>query len=158
MTAGVISRYNPSWCPPLLVDEKTLRQKLAKVEELFRRAASLGERAAAEAAISRLHARLGSGDKDQEPEVELKFSLPDRWSMRLFIAICRKHGLRPYRYVRQRRTTIMARARPEDFKRVVWSEFCQLHDELERYFEEVSDQLITRAMGSDGNDSTVDAR
>ena len=50
--------------------------------------------------------------------------------------------------------------RPEDFKRVLWSEFCQLHDELERYLEEVSDQLITRAIGSDGNDndSTLDAR
>lgn len=52
----------------------------------------------------------------------------------------------------------MARARPEEFKRVVWWELCQLHDERERYFEDVSDQLITRAMGSDGNDGTVDAR
>ena len=141
----------------MLVDEETLRQKLAKVEELFRQAGSPGERAAAEAAIGRLHARLDKSGKDQEPEVELKFSLPDRWSMGLFIAICRKHGVRPYRYARQRRTTIMARARPGDFKRVVWGEFCQLHDELERYFEEVSDQLITRAMGSDGSDSTLDA-
>ena len=142
----------------MLVDDEALRQKLAKVEELFRRAGSPGERAAAEAAIVRLHARLDHGDRDQEPEVELKFSLPDRWSMRLFIAVCRKHGVRPYRYARQRRTTIMARARPEDFKRIVWREFCQLHDELERYFEDVSDQLITRAMRSDGNDSTLDAR
>lgn len=142
----------------MLVDEETLRQKLAKVEELFRRAGSPGERAAAEAAISRLHARLDTASRDQEPEVELKFSLPDRWSMRLFIAICRKHGVRPYRYARQRRTTIMARARPGDFKRVIWPEFCQLHDELEHYFEDVSDQLITRAMGSDGNDSTLEAR
>lgn len=142
----------------MLVDEKTLRQKLAKVEELFRRAGSPGERAAAEAAMGRLYARLDRASKDQEPEVELKFSLLDRWSMRLFIAICRKHGVRPYRYARQRRTTIMARTRPGDFKRVVWAEFRQLHDELERYFEDVSDQLIIRAMGSDGNDSTVDAR
>ena len=55
-----------------------------------------------------------------------------------------KHGVRPYHYARQRHTTIMARARPEDFKRVAWEDVC--------------DQLITRAMGSDGNDSTVDAR
>ncbi|KKZ14131.1 MAG: hypothetical protein TH68_05630 [Candidatus Synechococcus spongiarum 142] len=141
-----------------MVDEEALRQKLAKVEELFRRAGSPGERAAAAAAINRLYARLDSTSKDEEPEVELKFSLPDRWSLRLFIAVCRKHGVHPYRYGRQRRTTIMARARPGDFKRVIWSEFCQLHDELERYFEEVSDQLITRAMGSDGNASTVDGR
>ena len=142
----------------MLVDDEALKQKLAKVEELFRRAGSPGERAAAEAAIDRLQARLGRGERDHEPEVELKFSLPDQWSVRLFIAICRKHGVRPYRYARQRRTTIMARAREEDFKRVIWSEFCQLHDELEHYFEAVSDQLITRAMRSDGNDSTLDAR
>lgn len=77
-----------------MVDDETLRQKLTKVEELFQRAGSPGERAAAEAAIGRLHARLGSGDRDQESEVELKFSLPDRWSMGLFIATCRKHGVR----------------------------------------------------------------
>lgn len=66
--------------------------------------------------------------------------------------------MRPYRYARQQRTTIMACTRAGDFKRVVWWEFCRLHGELERYFEDVSDQLITRAMGSDGNGSTLDAR
>lgn len=78
---------------PLLVDDEALRRKLAKVEELFRRAGGPGERAAAEAAIGRLHARLDRGDREQEPQVELKFSLPDRWSMGLFIAICRKRHL-----------------------------------------------------------------
>ena len=76
-----LTGLTPLWWPPLLVDEETLRQKLAKVEELFRQAGSPGERAAAEAAIGRLHARLDKASKDQEPEVELKFLLPDRWSM-----------------------------------------------------------------------------
>ncbi len=87
-----------------------LRAKLAKVEALFRGAGSPGERAAA-AAMGRLQGRLGESDRHREPEVELKFSLPDMWSVRLFIAFCRKHGVRPYRYASQRRTTVMVRAR-----------------------------------------------
>lgn len=69
-----------------MVDEETLRAKLAKVEALFRRAGSPGKRTAAGAAIDRLHARLGSWDRNPEPEVQLKFSLTDMWSVRLFIA------------------------------------------------------------------------
>ena len=135
----------------MAIDEE-LREKLAKVEALFRRAGSPGERAAAGAAIDRLRGRHG------EPEVELRFSLPDTWSVGLFVAICRKHGLHPYRYSRQRRTTVMVRARERIFDREVWAEFSRLHDELEHYFEDVTDYLISRAMGSDGDDSALGRR
>ena len=101
-----------------MVDDEQLRAKLAKVEALFRDAGSPGERAAAEAAMDRLHDRRGTQDGDREPEVELQYSLPDMWSVRLFLAICRKHGVHPYRYARQRRTTVMVRARERAFDRV----------------------------------------
>ena len=135
-----------------MADDREFREKLAKVEALFRRAGSPGERAAAGAAMDRLRGRLG------EPEVELRFSLPDIWSVRLFVAICRKHGLHPYRYARQRRTTVMVRARERTFDREVWAEFSRLHDELESYFEDVTDHLITHAMGSDGDDNALGRR
>lgn len=86
----------------MVAGDDVLRRKLSKLEELFRRAGSPGEQAAAGAAIGRLRGRLRAEGSD--PEIELKFSLPDGWSVRLFVAICRKHGLRPYRYPRQRRT------------------------------------------------------
>ena len=139
-----------------MVDDKELREKLAKVEALFRRAGSPGERAAAEAAMDRLDGRLRGRHHQDGPEMELQFSLPDHWSVRLFVAVCRKHGLRPFRYPRQRRTTVMVRARERRFNRVVWAEFSRLQTELEIYFEDVTDYLITRAMGSDGDDSTLD--
>ena len=41
-----------------MVDDKELRAKLAKMEALFPRTGSPGERAAAEAAMGRLHGRL----------------------------------------------------------------------------------------------------
>ena len=139
-------------------DDRELREKLAKVEALFRRAASPGEQAAAGAAMDRLRGRLGAPDRDGGPETELRFSLPDAWSVRLFVAVCRKHGLRPFRYARQRRTTVMVRARERHFDRVVWAEFGRLHAELQLYFQDVTDHLITRAMGSDGDDSNIGQR
>ena len=140
------------------MDDEALREKLAKVEALFRRAGSAGEQTAAGAAMDRLRDRLGSLDVNDGPETELRFSLPDAWSVRLFVAVCRKHGLRPFRYARQRRTTVMVRARERHFDRVVWAEFGRLHTELLFYFQDVTDHLITRAMGSDGDDSTIGGR
>ncbi len=141
-----------------MTGDEQLREKLAKVEALFRQAGSPGERAAAGAAAERLRGRLGNTDRDGGPETELQFSLPDMWSVRLFVAVCRKHSLRPFRYARQRRTTVMVRARERSFDRVVWAEFSQLQTELQFYFEDVTDHLITRAMGSDGDDSTIGRR
>ena len=141
-----------------MLDDKELREKLAKVEALFRRAGSPGEQAAAGAAIDRLRDRLGDPRLDGEPETELRFSLPDAWSVRLFVAVCRKHGLQPFRYARQRRTTVMVRVRERHFYRVVWAEFSHLQTELEFYFQDVTDHLITRAMGSDGDDSNIGRR
>jgi hypothetical protein len=50
-----------------------------------------GEQAAAGAAIERLLEQVGPRP---EQETELKFSLPDL-SDRLFVGVCRKHGVRP---------------------------------------------------------------
>ena len=141
-----------------MLDDERLRAKLAKVEALFRRTGSAGERAAAEAALERLKGRLGASHEESKPEIELQFSLPDMWSVRLFLAVCRRHGVRTYRYARQRRTTVMVRTRREFFDQVVLPEFDLLHDELESYFEDVTDQLIERALGSDGDDGFPDPR
>lgn len=139
-----------------MADDEELRAKLAKVEALFRRAGSPGERAAAAAAMERLQGRLAGSEGSRDPEVELQFSLPDAWSVSLFVAVCRKHGVRPYRYRRQRRTSVVVSAREREFNRVVWPEYSRLQTELESYFEDVTDHLISRVMGSDGDDSGLD--
>jgi hypothetical protein len=36
--------------------------------------------------------------------------MPDQWSRHLFLALCRRYGLSPYRLHRQRRNTVMVRA------------------------------------------------
>ena len=90
--------------------EDQLRDRLKKVEALYFGAATAGERDAAEAAAERLKAKLEEVSR-RDPPIEMKFSLPDQWSVRLFIALCRRYGIGPFRYPRQRATTIMVRGR-----------------------------------------------
>ena len=75
------------------------------MEALFFGATTAGEREAASAAAERLKAKLAEASRI-DPPVEMKFTMPDQWSARLFIALCRRYGFRPFRYARQRNTTI----------------------------------------------------
>jgi hypothetical protein len=135
-------------------EDDVLHARLAKLENLFRRAGTDGERDAAGAAIGRIKDRL-QNEEDERP-IELKFSLPDVWSVRLFVAVCRKHNVAPYRYPRQRRTTVMVRTSERYFDEVVWSEFSDLHAELATWFKETVSHLISEVMRSDGDDSAIE--
>ena len=79
------------------------------IQALFAGAATAGEKAAAGAPAERIRARLREAEKREEA-VEIRFSLPDPWSRHMFIALCRRYGLRPYRYPRMRRPSVMVRA------------------------------------------------
>ena len=140
-------------------DREDIRERLAKLEALFARGATAGERAAAAAALERLQARLDlAGPAQEEPEIELQYSLPDVWAVRLFVAVCRKHGVQPYRHPRQRRTTEMVRVRRSVFERTVAVEFQMLHGELTTYFGEMVNHLIANVMKSDGDDESLEQR
>src|SRR5215831_12628731 len=77
--------------------ESQLSEKLRKIEALFAGAGTAGERLAAEAALERVRARLAELGR-QDPLIEMQFTMPDRWSRHLFLALCRRYGLAPYRY------------------------------------------------------------
>ena len=87
------------------MDDRELREKLRKIETLFAGAATAGERAAAGAAAERIKERLRKAG-GTEPSVEMTFSLRNPWSHRLFVALCRRYGLKAYRYRRMRYTTV----------------------------------------------------
>ncbi|ACA19521.1 conserved hypothetical protein [Methylobacterium sp. 4-46] len=132
--------------------EERLRERLRKAESLFAGAATSGERDAAEAAVRRLRVRLAETAR-AEPPIELKLTVPDAWSARLLIALCRRYGLRPYRYPRQRRTTVMVRAPRSVFDAVVWAQFTALHEEMLAFFEETTERLIREAVYGDAADA-----
>ena len=121
--------------------ESQLRDKLRKIEALFAGAGTSGERLAAEAALERVRARL-TELRQQDPPAELQISLSDQWSRRLFLALCRRYGLEPYRYHRQRRTTLMVRAPRRFFDQVLWPEFSELDHALQAYLHQVTLRVI----------------
>ena len=72
----------------------------------------------------------------------MRLSLGDPWSRQLFVALCRRYGLRPFRYRGQRRTSIMLQV-PEAFLNdVLWPEFQELHQVLVDYLSEITDRII----------------
>jgi hypothetical protein len=76
--------------------ESQLREKLRKIDALFAGAGTAGERLAAEAALEHVRERLTElGRKD--PSIEMQFSMPDQWSRYLFLALCRRYGMKPHR-------------------------------------------------------------
>ena len=104
--------------------ETQLREKLRKIEALFAGAGTAGERLAAEAALARVRSRLAELGRRDSP-IEMQFSMPDRWSRHLFLALCRRYGLAPYRYHRQRHNTVMLRAPKGFIEQVLLPEFSE---------------------------------
>ena len=121
--------------------EQQLREKLHKIYALFEGATSLGERNAAMAAIERLRKSL-AGIPKSDPLVEMQFKLTDRWQRRLFMALCRRHGLDPYRYKGQHYTSVMVKAPRPFIKETLWPEYLELKDALDEYLNEATEKII----------------
>ena len=124
-----------------MTPEHILRDKLRKIEALFAGAATPGEKAAAGAAAERIRERLGQTAGREKP-AELKFSIPDVWSRQLFIALCRRYGLRPFRHRRMHRQTIIVEAPKSFVEQVLWPEFRELDSALIAYLSEITEKVI----------------
>ena len=132
--------------------ESQLREKLRKIETLFAGAGTSGERLAAEAALERVRARLSELGRQDAP-IEMQFSMSDQWSRHLFVALCRRYGLKPYRYHRQRRTTVMVRVPKGFVDLVLWPEFSDLDTALKAYLHEVTLRIIREDVFADTSDA-----
>ena len=129
-----------------------LREKLRKIEALFAGASTTGERLAAEAALERVRGRLAElGQRD--PPIEMQFSMPDRWSRHLFLALYRRYGLAPYRCHRQRHTTIVVRAPKGFIDQVLWPEFSELDRALQILFARGDPACIRDEVYSDTSEA-----
>ena len=121
--------------------EKLLREKLRKIEALFAGASTHGEREAAMAARDRILEKLRAFESIERP-VEMRFTLADGWQVRLFLALCMRYGLKPYRRHGQRRTTVMLLVAPTFANDILWPEFSQLAEALSEYLEEATERII----------------
>lgn len=134
------------------MDEADLVRKLILIEALHAGATTDGERQAAEHARERIVERLRQAQRVEKP-VEYQFSLHDPWARRVFIALARRYGLRPYRRPRQRRTTIMLNVVPTFLDKTLWPEFEAIVGELRTYLDEITDRVIAAAIHGDGSDA-----
>lgn len=125
---------------------------MRKIEALFAGAGTEGERLAAGAALTRVRARLAALQRDAPP-VEMQFSLGDQWSRRLFLALCRRYGLAPYRLYRQRLSTVMLKAPRRFVEEVLWPEFEELNLALLQYLNAVTLRVIREEVHSDAREA-----
>jgi hypothetical protein len=132
--------------------ESQLREKLRKIEALFAGAGTAGERLAAEAALERVRARLAELGR-RDPSIEMQFSMSDQWSRHLFLALCRRYGMRPYRYHRQRRNTVMVRAPKGFIDEVLWPEFTELDVALKAYLHDITLRVIREEVFADASEA-----
>ena len=135
-----------------MTSEQILREKLRKIEALFAGAATVGEKAAAEAAADRIRSRLRKATSAEKVE-EVRFSVPDIWSRQLFIALCRRYGLAPFRYRRMHRQTIIVRGPRSFIDQTLWPEFQDLSAALSAYLSEITEKLIREEVHGETGDA-----
>ena len=112
--------------------ESQISDRLRKIEALLAGAATSGERSAAEAARERALVSLAKARQHHtsvEDGEEMQFSMPDQWSRGLFLALCHRHGLKPFRRDRREDTAVVVRMPKSFLDRVLWPEFKRLEGE-----------------------------
>jgi len=137
----------------VVFDEARLLEKLRDIEALFAGATTDGERFAAAEARKRIQLRLKAME-EADPPVEYKFSVGDGWSAKLFMALCRRYDIKPFRYRGQRRTTLMARISKRFVDETLWPEYQQLSAVLRQHLDAVTERVIVAAIHQDTSDAT----
>lgn len=134
------------------MDEARLYEKLRAIEALFAGATTAGERVAAGEARKRIQLRLKEVE-EAEPPIEYTFRVPDGWSAKLFMALCRRYDIKPYRRRGQRRTTLMAKVSERFVNETLWPEYLQLSSVLRHHLDEITERIIATAIHEDTSDA-----
>lgn len=134
------------------MDEAKLIEKLRRIEALHAGATTDGERIAAAEAKKRILARLAEVQV-ADPPVEFTLTVRDAWSRQVFNALLRRYGLRPYRYPRQHRQTVMVKVSKRFMDETLWPEFEALSAELHQYLAEVTQRVIRETLDASGGEA-----
>ncbi len=112
-------------------------EKIEKIEALIAGAKTAGEKQAAGLAKKRLLKRFGF-KAPKAKVIEYSIRVDSMWKKKLFVALCAKHGLKPYRYKGQKHTTTMVRVSKPFLDEVVWPEF----KKYAKIFEELANDIV----------------
>lgn len=136
------------------MNEQDLIDKLRLIEALFSGATTKGEKVAADLARERILQRLRLLEKE-EPLIEYRFTMTDMWSRKVFVALLRRYGIKPYRYSRQRYTTVMARVSKRFVDETLWPEFQDIAETLKAYLSEITDRVVSQVIHQDSSEAEV---
>ncbi len=136
------------------MDERALIEKLQAIEALHAGATTDGERLAADRARQRILERM-QGLELEDPPVEYRFSIIDPWARRLFVALLRRYDLRPYRYRKQRRQTVMVRVSERFVDETLWPEFTAIEATMRAHLDRVTRQVISESIHDDCSEASV---
>ncbi len=136
------------------MNESKLIEKLKLIEALFAGATTEGEKDAAFNALQRIKDRLKEIQKTDLP-VEYKFTMSDMWSRKLFVALLRRYGIKPFRYHRQRHTTVMAKVPKSFVDDTLWPEFRELDKTLRTYLDDITNKVISETIHSNNSEAEV---
>jgi hypothetical protein len=133
-------------------DRDKLFERLRKIEALYAGAATPGERDAAASARERIRARLATVAQEERSE-EFRFTMDNPWSRKIFVALLRRYGIEPYRYSRQRRTTVMARVPRSFVAETLMPEFEEMNRALSEHLERITDDIISQEISHDTSEA-----
>ena len=126
-----------------------LADKIRKIEALIAGANSEGERHAAEFTRHRLQ------DKIAAQPIEYTVRVNSPWKKKLFLAICNKHRLCAYRYMRQKYPTTMVQVSKAYMDSVLWPEFNKHASLLDKLTDEILTGLISKIHLVNEEDETI---
>jgi hypothetical protein len=137
-----------------MLNELGLIEKLQKIEALYLRSTTTGEKAAAAHAMSNIQNKLENYRQVEQP-VEWTYRVNNYFEKRLLQAVLNKYGLHSYRYSGQRYTTLKVMITRHMSDEVVWPQYLEMCEVLRKYLDEVTNDVIKKAMGQDESDDEI---
>lgn len=122
---------------------KNILEKIKKIEALIAGAQTKGEKNAAISAKDRILTKYPEL-RIESNQVEFTLRTPDSWHKRLLLSICRKYGVNPYRYKGQKYTTVMVMVNEDFLNKIVWKEYMEYSEHLEKLVGAITDELISK--------------
>jgi hypothetical protein len=115
--------------------ESVLVDKLAEIESKHA-AGKIGE-----GAIEAIRRQLGER-RAREGDIEYRCSVADPSMQRVFVVVCERYGIEPYRVPRQRQSTISIRAPRSFIQEILWPLFEEMARLVEEWLYEKTSELM----------------
>ena len=81
----------------------------------------------------------------------MRFSISDAPTMKLFLALCLRYGLRPYQRHGQHRTTVLLKIPPSFSRSILVPEFAQLAEALAILLRDTTERIIQKSVFGNNN-------